>query len=184
MAQHGDLKLRQAQKAFFTSLPRFEYLKTARERVRAEVSAFRLGESPEVFVTDAKRRALLGVLDRDDMWFAERNSLASAKKVFVKAEEAGRLKILALAGGQKELATLVKRWFSDPEAVITDWATDTLKRERKAFGLPEDETSWPPPKKLPTVWTATAYELARLFLVNRDARRIDPNDHPDQGHYI
>jgi hypothetical protein len=36
---------------------------------------------------------------------------------------------------------------------------------------------------LPTAWALESYRAARIYLVNRDSRRIDENDIADWGHY-
>jgi hypothetical protein len=34
------------------------------------------------------------------------------------------------------------------------------------------------------VWAHASYQVARIYLVNRDGRRIDGNDYPDWRHFV
>jgi hypothetical protein len=118
------------------------------------------------------------------MWDAERLNLAKQKASFERSETLAQNGMRDRVGGQRALAQGVKAWFAQRESRIEDWAKAMLRDFRADMRLPKEESEWPDVKRLPTVWAMTSFRLARMYLVLRDGRRIDPNDFPDWGHYV
>jgi len=169
---------------YLRSLPTALYARSQFERMKAEVAGFSTGVAANVFLSPEEASAILDGASRyPHLWQDERDQLARNKSVFTQSEIIARRAILANAGEQAAVAGRVKAWFADPNAVVTDWARTIMRKFRLELGLPSKEEAWPAPSSLPTVWAYAAYMVARIFLVNRDGRKIDENDFADWSHY-
>jgi hypothetical protein len=92
--------------------------------------------------------------------------------------------VIAQWKDRRERSATIREWYKGREKiVITDWCMTFLRRERTRLGLPRDESQWPDPRQLPTLWAREAARLARIFLKHRDGRRVDGNDFVDWLHY-
>jgi hypothetical protein len=58
-----------------------------------------------------------------------------------------------------------------------------LKRDQRVLGLPENESVWPYPTSLPTLWALESYLVARLAVINPNPGQTRDNDVFDCRHY-
>ena len=170
---------------FLQSLPEPQYLNQTLIMIREEVRGALTGDDPQIFLNAVDRNALLrSVLPIREMWRDEQTLLTKQKQEFFKEESRSRKQIAVWQPKRSKLAQLMQEWYKNPEEVVRDWCLDSLRHDRERFMLPSDEKEWPDVVKLPTIWAINAYRTGRIFLINRDGRRIDGNDLSDWVHYL
>ena len=80
-------------------------------------------------------------------------------------------------------STAAARWWDSALTQIDDWTLDYMRASKAVLGLPDDETTWPQPRKGPTAWHTHAYYMARIALNVGQNRRVSGSDVYDQRHY-
>jgi hypothetical protein len=83
--------------------------------------------------------------------------------------------------GSTGRAEWVRAWRTDPDAIVDDWARDTIELISGSGKRDQD------PRLLPSVWHRSAFHVARIYLVGVEGEgpgKIDGNDVMDHDHYV
>ena len=86
-------------------------------------------------------------------------------------------------GGVEEAREAIANSPSLHEACVEDWARGYMRGERKRLGLGHDESSWPHPREIPSLWNAYNYGIANMLRQVGEGIDPDPSDPGDFDHY-
>ena len=78
---------------------------------------------------------------------------------------------------------VTKAWWKDPEARFSSWLKDYMAVSKSHFGLPDDQTKWPPTSALQTIRALMIHYMARAYLNIGLQRKIGDGDRHDGHHY-
>lgn len=149
------------------------------ERVRREVVLGRRLREDEAFVAlaggeEGAARALLDPTNAD----ADAAHVLLAKADFGQDERARYAAMRDRFEGL-ELSGVARRWWDPARRVsmVDEWCRREMRHDVDLRAcLPEDESAWPSPRSVPSLWCATSYRLARLFRIYADRLGIDAHD--------
>jgi hypothetical protein len=156
----------EADITFLNSLPNLKVFKGQGEMMGLEVSAFLREQTLEPFI-DANFP-----IDYDDpewkrLFEDERDWVENTAKRFwaeYEGEAKGRIDE-TYPDREERRAKLAADWPQDSHRTVERFVRDVMISTRAQLGLPDDETNWPDPPVLPTLWCSWAYLLTRAILV-------------------
>jgi hypothetical protein len=151
------------------------------ELITTEVTAWLAHSEINAFVSKEKAAEVFCWLRRERN--EAKNHLDSRKERFAGLEVWTRDEVWTAVPDRTKRARLIATWRRDPRAVIESWGEVFLKTHATQVGLTQTGDRFPRASDVPTVWNYFAYLAARLVLLHRDGRSIDPNDYADCMHY-
>jgi hypothetical protein len=175
----------EADMTFLKQLQFLKIVKPSGDVMRLEVECFLQGLEPIPFI-DADVPFPIHEAEWKPVWSEERRTLREAKATFLDWERDADKRIEEWHPDRKDRATrLDADWRRDKRGILVRWVRGRMQKEWKSLGLPADQTRWPHPQSLPTLWCSWAYRITRNMIMQTSPhpRKQQAGDFVDWCHY-
>jgi hypothetical protein len=175
-----------ADMQFVNQLQHLQIFRASGEMMRLEVEAF----SRSLKVNPVIGTALPRPLDDEEwksVWREERRLLTESKSEFGSWEVEAEKRIALNYPDRKDMsARLAADWKVDSSGVVSTMVLRAMRALTDSLGLPRDETAWPKPEQLPTLWCNWSFRVTRDFMLAmaENPRKRQPGDFVDWCHFM